>query len=134
MALSDTKKKAAREMVLAALGNKGRDGARFSELFLIARRSIDPSELKLLLFEMQLAGEVEEIVPTLFRLADRKPPPKEKEPEKPTFKCRICGLTYADEKWWKKCELWCATHPACNLQIGQHSLEGRGEKESDLEH
>ena len=26
------------------------------------------------------------------------------------YKCKECGLEYKEEKWAKKCELWCAEH------------------------
>ncbi len=51
----------------------------------------------------------------------------ETEDEK-IYTCPECGLHYADEQITKQCQLWCAEHKSCNLEIAEHSIEKRSAK------
>jgi len=37
------------------------------------------------------------------------------------FLCEVCGLTYKEREWAKKCEDYCTTHGACSLEITSHA-------------
>ena len=39
------------------------------------------------------------------------------------YKCKECGLHYADEAISKRCEAFCRENNACNLEITKHSIE-----------
>ena len=39
------------------------------------------------------------------------------------YKCKECGMRYADKTWVQKCEAWCKEHHTCNLEIIQHAVE-----------
>ena len=37
--------------------------------------------------------------------------------------CRICKLSYAEEKWAKECEKFCKKHKSCSITITSHSIQ-----------
>ncbi|MBU1197454.1 hypothetical protein KJ765_02975 [Candidatus Micrarchaeota archaeon] len=38
------------------------------------------------------------------------------------YACEECGLKYADQQTAEQCELWCAEHKSCNLEIIRHAI------------
>jgi hypothetical protein len=124
--LTDVKTASARTFVLSTLNNRP-EGVRFSEFFLSSNLSATPSELKQVLFKLELEGVIEEPVPTLYRLARKKEPLPEPAPPR-TFSCQFCGLTYFDEKLWNRCENWCAVRGSPKDEIAIQSLEAKGKK------
>ncbi len=45
--------------------------------------------------------------------------------EQKLFQCPECALHYIDQEIAKKCEAWCKAYFSCNLEIAQHSVEGK---------
>lgn len=40
--------------------------------------------------------------------------------KKKCYECEECNLVYKDKEWAKKCEDYCKTYKACNIDIIRH--------------
>ena len=39
------------------------------------------------------------------------------------YVCELCNVTYAEEKWAKKCTEWCSEHfGTCSIEVVQHAV------------
>ena len=44
------------------------------------------------------------------------------------YQCEICKFYYKEEKWAKKCEIWCDENHSCNIDLVKYAVDIEEEK------
>lgn len=46
------------------------------------------------------------------------------------YECEKCGFRYDEKPWAEQCEMWCAKHASCNLEIISHGIPPESETDA----